>query len=306
MKRKRRLRHAYGVLLFLVVFVISGTGVCVWADGKTGNNNRGTGVALAKADSENPKRIETTTNTKAANTSNTTTNIAEEIPDRSGFAAQPGVPVGRDEPTEEKIVYLTIDDGPSKNTQLVLDILDKYKVKATFFVTNACPDYMGMIKTAYEKGHTIGMHTYTHDYQTVYASADAYFADLDAIGQAVKAQIGYVPCFIRFPGGSSNSVSANYSSGIMSYLTREVQNRGYQYYDWNVSSGDGAVRTVDEIRAIATSGTLNNIVLLCHDSEGKATTVEALPDIIEHYQKLGYEFRPLDRESYTAHHGISN
>ena len=155
--------------------------------------------------------------------------------------------MGTTEQSDEKVVYLTLDDGPSKNTQAVLDILDKYNAKATFFVTGAMPEYKDMIKKAYDKGHTIGMHTYSHDYAKVYASVDAYFQDLDQIGQLVKEEIGYVPCFIRFPGGSSNTISASYTKGIMTTLTQEVQARGYQYYDWNGSSGDGAVRTTEQL-----------------------------------------------------------
>ena len=205
------------------------------------------------------------------------------VPDRSNFAVQPGVSVGTTEQSDEKIVYLTLDDGPSDNTQAVLDILDKYNAKATFFVTGEMPEYKDMIKAAYDKGHTIGMHTYSHDYAKVYASVDAYFQDLDQIGQMVQEEIGYVPCFIRFPGGSS-----------------------YQYYDWNGSSGDGSVRTTEELVAQATSFDSNNIILLCHDSHGKQTTVEALPQIIERYQSLGYTFKALDRDSFVAHHGVNN
>lgn len=228
------------------------------------------------------------------------------VPDRSNFAVQPGVSVGTTEQSDEKIVYLTLDDGPSDNTQAVLDILDKYNAKATFFVTGEMPEYKDMIKAAYDKGHTIGMHTYSHDYAKVYASVDAYFQDLDQIGQMVQEEIGYVPCFIRFPGGSSNTVSKKYTAGIMSTLVQEVQNRGYQYYDWNGSSGDGSVRTTEELVAQATSFDSNNIILLCHDSHGKQTTVEALPQIIEHYQSLGYTFKALDRDSFVAHHGVNN
>mgnify|MGYP000647630224 CR=1 FL=1 len=108
--------------------------------------------------------------------------------------------MGTTEQSDEKVVYLTLDDGPSKNTQAVLDILDKYNAKATFFVTGAMPEYKDMIKKAYDKGHTIGMHTYSHDYAKVYASVDAYFQDLDQIGQLVKEEIGYVPCFYQISG----------------------------------------------------------------------------------------------------------
>ena len=173
-------------------------------------------------------------------------------------------------------------------------------------IAHEMPEYKDMIKAAYDKGHTIGMHTYSHDYAKVYASVDAYFQDLDQIGQMVQEEIGYVPCFIRFPGGSSNTVSKKYTAGIMSTLVQEVQNRGYQYYDWNGSSGDGSVRTTEELVAQATSFDSNNIILLCHDSHGKQTTVEALPQIIEHYQSLGYRFKALDRDSFVAHHGVNN
>lgn len=110
---------------------------------------------------------------------------------------------------DEKVVYLTFDDGPSANTQRVLDILDQYDAKATFFITAQQPDYFPMIKKVYDEGHTVGLHSYTHEYDQVYASVDAYFDDLEKIGEVAKEQLGFVPCFIRFPGGASNSISKN-------------------------------------------------------------------------------------------------
>lgn len=207
-----------------------------------------------------------------------------------------------------KVVYLTIDDGPSENTQAVLDILDRYGCKATFFVVGQDPAYFPMIKEAYYRGHTIGLHTYSHDYAYIYSSQQAYFEDLDSIGEVVRDQIGYVPCFIRFPGGSSNSISANYTSGIMSELVNEVQARGYQYYDWNVSSGDGSDHTADDLVYFATEEApeYDNIVLLMHDSSTKQTSVEALPRIIEYYQERGYTFEAIDRTTYVPHHGVNN
>ena len=207
-----------------------------------------------------------------------------------------------------KTIWLTFDDGPSENTQKVLDILNKYNVKATFFVTGIKPDYAYMIKKAYEQGNTIGLHTYSHDYATVYASESAYFDDLDAVGALVKEQIGYVPCFIRFPGGSSNAISAEYTKGIMSELVNDVQDRGYQYFDWNISCGDGASgHTAEELAEAACDGDdYTNIVLLMHDSAGHEATVEALPTIIEHYQSLGYTFKAIDRSALASHHGVNN
>lgn len=206
-----------------------------------------------------------------------------------------------------KTVYLTIDDGPSENTQEVLDILDRYGCKATFFVVGHNEEYFPLIAEAYKRGHTIGMHTYSHDYAEVYASPENYFADLDAISAVVKEQIGFVPCFIRFPGGSSNDVSADYCPGIMTELAAEVQQRGFQYWDWNLSVGDGSEHTAEEILGYGTEPLeAENIVLLCHDSATKDTTVEALPGIIEHYQQLGYSFEALDRNSWVCHHEILN
>lgn len=208
----------------------------------------------------------------------------------------------------DKIVYLTFDDGPSANTQKILAILDKYDAKATFFVTGNGQNYNYLIRTAYHNGHTIGLHTYTHNYAKVYASTDSYFNDLNQIGQMVNKQIGFVPHYIRFPGGSSNGVSKKYCSGIMSTLVKEVQNRGYQYYDWNVSSSDASGNNVavSTIVSSSTSSNANNIMILMHDTQAKSTTVQALPQIIEYYQARGYIFKGIDDSSFTPHHHVNN
>ena len=225
------------------------------------------------------------------------------------FAVDPDRTEWNYEPDDEKVVYLTFDDGPSAHTQEVLDILDTYGIKATFFVTGINPDYLDMIGECYRRGHTIGMHTYSHDYAQVYASVDAYWEDLGQISEVVREQIGYVPCFVRFPGGSSNTVSANYTAGIMSELSQELLAQGYQYYDWQASCGDGAEHTAEELVEATkedTSYGYTTIVFLMHDGAEKATTVEALPTIIEYFQQEGYSFAPIDRSTPVAHHGIAN
>lgn len=210
--------------------------------------------------------------------------------------------------TGKKTVYLTFDDGPSKNTEKILDILDEYDAKATFFVTGRDADYRPSIKDAYERGHSIGLHTMTHDYDKVYASEEAFFSDLEAVGEVVKEQIGYVPYLTRFPGGASNTISANYTPGIMSALTKDLPARGYQYYDWNVSSNDAAGNTmpVDTIVESSCVEGYTNVMLLFHDAAAKITTVEALPQIIEYYRDLGYEFDAIDRDAFVCHHGVNN
>ena len=309
-KRKNKIRKTEIIMsIILVVLLIVAVTVFFQKEKHAKENGKSvetSGHAKAAGQKKSGNAQTEDSDAKSSKKKSEEADQTEKVPDRSNFAVQPGVPVGTTEQSDEKIVYLTLDDGPSDNTQAVLDILDKYHAKATFFVTGEMPEYKDMIKVAYDKGHTIGMHTYSHAYEKVYASVDAYFQDLDQIGQMVKEEIGYVPCFIRFPGGSSNTVSKKYTPGIMSTLVQEVQNRGYQYYDWNGSSGDGAVRTTEELVAQATSFDSNNIILLCHDAHGKQTTVEALPQIIEHYQSLGYTFKALDRDSFVAHHGVNN
>ncbi len=145
----------------------------------------------------------------------------------------------------DKVVYLTFDDGPGAYTQQLLDVLDKYNVKATFFVTNASPKYQDMIAKEYAAGHSIGIHTYSHDYNKIYASEEAYFEDLEAMQDVIVKQTGETTNIIRFPGGSSNTVS-DITPGLMTTLTQEVQNRGYQYFDWNVASGDAGETTDTE------------------------------------------------------------
>lgn len=216
--------------------------------------------------------------------------------------------IGTQEQSNEKIVYLTFDDGPSDNTLKVLDILKKYNVKATFFVTGLNPKYNYVIKEAHDQGHTIGLHTFCHDYKVVYSSMDAYLKDLKDIEDLVKSQIGYVPKYIRLPGGSSNTVSRKYSPGIMTKITKELLNRGYQYYDWNISSGDADGNRVPTEKLIAqsTNSNQNNINILMHDTHVKVTTVEALPKIIEHYKNRGYSFKGIDDSSFAPHHQVNN
>ena len=216
--------------------------------------------------------------------------------------------IGNNKQSNEKVVYLTFDDGPSANTQKIMDILAKYDAKATFFVTGRNQDYNYLIKDAYQAGHTIALHTYSHEYSTVYASVDAYFDDLNKVGQMVKKEIGFVPHYIRFPGGSSNTISRRYCQGIMSTLTKKVIEKGYQYYDWNGDSTDASGNHVAVAKLIR-NGTLchdNNVMILCHDTQAKDTTVQALPSIIEHYKNLGYVFKGIDDATYAPHQSVNN
>lgn len=209
----------------------------------------------------------------------------------------------------KKTCYLTFDDGPSQNTEAILKILDRYHIKATFFVTGESQDYVHEIKKAYQKGHTIGLHAYEHDYQKIYSSLSQYMKDLNQIRELVYEQTGEYTRFIRFPGGSSNLVSKQYNTGIMKRLTHKVIDLGYQYYDWTSLNGDGEnVKTVQGLKkkAIESIGDKEDIMFLMHDSGACDNTVKALPEILDYLIQQGYTFYPIDEHSPTFHHTVQN
>ncbi len=227
--------------------------------------------------------------------------------DFSGNKSEKEVKVFVKDKVVEKIVYLTFDDGPSKFTPQVLEILKKYDCKASFFITGMNSSYYKYIKVAHNQGHTIGLHTFSHKYNKVYASINEYFKDLDKIGQLAKEYIGFVPKYIRFPGGSSNTVSRRHTKGIMTKLTKMVEEKGYQYYDWNAENGDGYTK-MDKSEMIrrATSSSSNQVMILMHDANGKQSTVDTLPTIIKYYQDRGYVFKAIDDSTPIYHQHVNN
>jgi peptidoglycan/xylan/chitin deacetylase (PgdA/CDA1 family) len=229
---------------------------------------------------------------------------AEEEKKRKEAAAQkpkPYVP-----PSGSKIVYLTFDDGPGPYTAQLLDVLKKYDVKATFFVTCNRAQYRNMITRAYNEGHSIGLHSCTHDYSKVYASEDAFFAELDTISNVVKAATGVETKLVRFPGGSSNTVSRKYNQGVVTRIVNELNERGYVYFDWNVSSGDaGNTTSTSKVYDNVIRGLKGNYsIVLQHDI--KKFSVDAVERIIQDGKKYGFTFKALDMTSPTAHHRINN
>ena len=203
-----------------------------------------------------------------------------------------------------KVIYLTFDDGPSSHTERLLGILSKYNVKATFFVVKN--GYAHLLDDIVSQGHSIAAHTYSHSYETIYASEDAYFSDLNKILSTIESKTGVSTKLIRFPGGSSNTVS-KFNPGIMSRLTHEVVNRGYRYFDWNVSSGDaGGAKTADKVFENVINGVQGQrvSVVLQHDTKGYS--VDAVERIICWGLENGYTFLALDTSSPTAAHDIRN
>lgn len=217
--------------------------------------------------------------------------------------APPDVP-----PVEGKVCYLTFDDGPSENTLRVLDILKAENVRATFFVVGT--KKISYVQRIFAEGHTVALHTNSHDYATVYSSDEGFFADLQAISDKVHAEIGVRPNIIRFPGGSSNVISKKYNAGIMTRLTQSVEAKGYHYFDWNVSSGDATGKTVSAARIIENvkreAGSKQRICILMHDTDAKNTTVEALPGMIAYLRSQGYSFEAITESTVPFHHTVAN
>ena len=208
------------------------------------------------------------------------------------------------------IIYLTFDDGPSAtSTPKILEILKKKNVKATFFVINHSSKLDYLIKKEHDEGHTVGLHSYTHNYKTVYSSKKAFYDDLQKIQTKVEKITGEKSMITRFPGGSSNTVSRRYQKGIMTELTKELREKGYHYFDWNVGSGDaGDVKTSDAVYRNVTKGLSKkriNVVLM-HDFENNTKTVNALERIIDYGLANGYIFDKIDMTTSMVTHGVNN
>lgn len=201
-----------------------------------------------------------------------------------------------------KTVYLTFDDGPGAYTERLLDILDKYNVKATFFVTNQFPRYQSLIGKTYIKGHKIAVHTYSHQMynkeNNIYGSIEAFINDFNAMQGVIEAQTGKTTNIFRFPGGTNNTISKNYCKGIMTELTKQMTDAGYFYFDWNVDSYDSRSSSNTQKIITETIGqikTKKNAVVLMHDIHKK--TVDAVPAIIEYCLNNGYTFKVLDENA---------
>ncbi|MEZ3495985.1 MAG: polysaccharide deacetylase [Lachnospiraceae bacterium] len=208
-----------------------------------------------------------------------------------------------------KTIYLTFDDGPSPRTPEVLKILRDNGVKATFFVTHLNGKSSHYMKDIVAEGHTIALHSYTHDYKKIYASEEAYFADLQQISDLVYSETGVRTNLMRFPGGASNIVS-KFNPGVMSRLTHQVTDKGYVYFDWNLDSSDAdkggssAQNIINTCRKNVPGG--NSVIVLMHDSAEKRTTVEALPEVIAYYKAAGCNFAALSETSPKIQHGVAN
>ena len=236
----------------------------------------------------------TYTVTDAYHNTTAVTRTVTVVPIRQAEQVDPG----------DKIVYLTFDDGPGPYTAELLDVLDRYNVKATFFVVDT--GYHELIGEEYRRGHTVGIHSATHNYSSIYASEDAYFSDLNEMSDIIYEQTGHRPNQVRFPGGSSNTVSC-FNPGIMTRLTQDLTDMGYESYDWNVLSGDaGETTDTDVVAQNVISGISDHNVSIVLQHDIKGFSVAAVEQIIIWGLSNGYTFLPLTPGCPTAHHGLNN
>lgn len=215
-------------------------------------------------------------------------------------------PEAGEEEESQKKIYLTFDDGPSSNTDEILDILKAYDVKATFFVVGKTDEAS---RKAYgrivEEGHTLGMHSYSHSYADIYASEEDFQTDMKKLQEYLYELTGVWPRFYRFPGGSSNTVSNIDMQKLADWLT----DQGVTYFDWNVASGDAVSRELpaETLLANCLAGIRNqqSCVVLMHDAANKDTTVEALPEIISEIRlQEDAVFLPITDDTVPVQHTI--
>ena len=210
--------------------------------------------------------------------------------------------------TNEKIVYLTFDDGPSEHTQKILDILEKYEVQATFFVVG--PSYKlknDLLKIINDNGHAIAIHSYTHQYSTIYENETTFINDFNECVTWINNVIGITPTLYRFPGGSSTTIASK--AQIESIITT-LGTKGYIHVDWNVDSYDSHYNTDSNAIIKSTINCIkineaNNMyiqTILMHDTKKKEGTIEALPSIIEYCLSKGYQFRIMNENSKLIQH----
>lgn len=208
----------------------------------------------------------------------------------------------------EKTVYLTFDDGPSGYTEMLLDVLKKYDAKATFFVVGS-KSRKDLIARAYQEGHAIGVHCFYHEYEKIYFDEQAYFTDFLKAQEVIKEQTGSYTRIFRFPGGSANTVSYK-NKGLMTRLTKIMEDMGYRYFDWSVSANDAVSPpnyTELDIQRRIIGGISNHpqySIVLQHDIY--YISVHAVEEVLRWGVENGYTFAALDLSSPILHSKVQN
>ena len=211
----------------------------------------------------------------------------------------------------EKAVYLTFDDGPSRySTPKILDILKENGVNATFFEINPDKEDYDLTKRIIKEGNTLAIHGYLHEYSKIYSSDDAYKENITKLQKLFYKKFKVWCTQTRFPGGSSNTISRHYSTGIMTRLSKKVPKWGFKYQDWNADSGDADPSTKDTEQEYANCTSQiqpgRENVLLMHDFWGNDKTISVLPRVIRWGKENGYEVRAMTAATGEVHHGVNN
>ena len=227
-----------------------------------------------------------------------------DLEDYSGRIEQIKEQVGQvklDLEEAEKYAYLTFDDGPSDNTVKILDFLKANHLKATFFVLGK-ENQDDIYKRIVDEGHTLAIHSNTHQYNQIYTSVDSFMQDINALSNHLESVTGVKPDVMRFPGGSNNTISIKHGGkDLMDQIIAKVKEEGLVYFDWNVDSMDASANKQD--KNVIVNSVLNgaegqkHAIILMHDAAPKTTTVEALPEIVEGLRKQGFTFEKLTSET---------
>ncbi|MDQ5983296.1 MAG: Peptidoglycan-N-acetylglucosamine deacetylase [Eubacteriales bacterium SKADARSKE-1] len=206
----------------------------------------------------------------------------------------------------QKTAFLTFDDGPSDRTAEVLDILKQNKIKATFFVIgNTSQKGKELMRRIVAEGHAIAPHTYTHKLKQIYASVESFLEDFNSIYNLIYETTGQKPGIFRFAGGSKNG----FNKGNFREIISEMRRRGFDYFDWNISSGDAMQKALTPTQTcmanvVKNSALRNNVVVLMHDAKAKTTTVQALPSIIEGLKNQGFKFNRLSHDIFPEPYSL--
>ncbi len=224
----------------------------------------------------------------------------------------PEVPSGR-VTKSQKTVYLTFDDGPNYQiTPRVLEVLKKHNVKATFFVVGMYVDANPkMAKRIVDEGHTIALHSYSHNYGKIYQSEGAFLADMERCRKAVKRATGVDTKLMRFPGGTSNGISKKTNPGIMTRLSKFMTKNGYRYYDWNMANNDanGASYSPSQMSGFLTNGLGTNsktLIALLHDATAKKNTPQSVDIFLKNALANGYKFDKITESTPIIAHRPNN
>lgn len=310
-RRRRVKRIKVCIITFLIIFLLLPTILCLFLFGKINSLEKEIQVLRVMHEDEYKEysnAIKSSSNNTVAhaaekedelNTKNNSKEVSNEVIEKDSVDEDPlDIKI-----ENNKKVYLTFDDGPSIYTEKILDILKEYQIKATFFVIGKTDSYSkAMYQRIVDEGHTLGMHSYSHQYKNIYNSLEDFKKDFIQLSDLLYETTGVRPSLYRFPGGSSNQVS----KVDMSQYIRYLNDKNITYFDWNVVNGDatGEDFTLDKLVENVLTGVKNKevSVVLMHDSPTKINTVNSLPKLIRELQEQECDILPIDQKTVSVQH----